>query len=62
MEIRFNPNDAVAGTCSFAAWSSHDLQNALRQAFHESPRGELYQIDVTPEGLRAYFVTRNATT
>jgi hypothetical protein len=47
MEIRWTPGD--------------DLQRAIRLAFNESPREEIYRIDVDRDGIKAYFKIRNVT-
>ena len=59
MQIRFAPNEPRAGVCSFAFWDDRDLQEALRKAFHTSPREELTQVDVARDGVWAYFESRD---
>lgn len=55
MEFRYDPREPDSGTCSFAAWSNPALQEAIRRAFRESPRETITRIDVTRDGIRAYF-------
>lgn len=61
MKIDFCPHQPQgSGVCSFVTWENRDLQEALRRCFNESPREEIVLIEVTREGLKAYFNTRNA--
>jgi len=61
MKIDFGPNEPRgSGVCSFVTWQNPALHEALRQCFNESPREELELVEVTREGLKAYFKTRNA--
>lgn len=55
MEIRFNPNDAKCGVVSEASWGNPDVQKALRGIFGTRSDETLVMLDVTAEGLRAYF-------
>ncbi len=61
MVILFQADDAPSGTVSQISWSNPDLHIALRLAFKEnSSVEEIVRIDVTKEGLIAYFVRKKA--
>ena len=59
MNVVFAPNNyQPTGTISFASWENEDLQNAVRQVFHESPRERIIEIVVEREGIKAIFEQR----
>lgn len=59
MKVNYQPNNyQPTGTISFASWENKDLQNAIRQAFHESPRERIVEIVVEREGIKAIFETK----
>lgn len=55
MKVEFEPREPSSGCWSFASWSNDDLQAAIRKAFNESPRERIIRIDITRDGIRAYF-------
>jgi len=59
MEVSFAPNNPSGGVCSMVMWQNKALQDAIRMAFQKSPREQIIKIDVTREGIRAYFEPRN---
>lgn len=59
MKVTFDPNNyQPTGTIAFASWENKDLQKAIRQMFHESPREEIVEIVVEREGIKAIFEYR----
>lgn len=59
MKVAFAPNNyKPTGIISFASWENRDLQNAIRQAFHESPREDLVEIVIERDGIKAIFETK----
>ncbi len=61
MQINFCPNnnEKPTGVCSVIRWTSNDFQNAIRQAFHESPCEYIVRIDIERDGITAYFEKKN---
>lgn len=60
MRYEFNPQESkLTGVVSFAHWSNADLQTAIRQAFHESPRERIVAIEITRDGIKALFEQTN---
>lgn len=61
MQINFLPNnnEKATGVCSVVRWTSRELQDAIRHAFHESPREQIVRIDIERDGITAYFEKRN---
>lgn len=61
MKIEFDPNNYTpTGVISFVTWENRELQDALRRAFHESPREELATIVIERAGIKAIFEPRNS--
>ena len=60
MKIEFCPNNYTpTGVCSFASWDNKDLQEAIRKAFHESPRERITEIVIERDGIKAIFEPKN---
>lgn len=59
MEVRFNPDRGDGGVCAFASWNNPDLHRAFCVAFNLRANEKLVRIDVTKEGIRAYFEQKN---
>lgn len=53
MKVTFAPNNhpQPAGVVGFASWSNPDLQKAIRESFHESPREMIVEIIVVWSAL-----------
>ena len=59
MKIKFLPsNYSPTGIVSFASWDNHDLQEAIRRAFNESPREQIVEIIIERDGIKAVFEPR----
>jgi len=60
MRIKFQPpNYSPSGLVSFASWENHDLQEAIRRAFNESPREEIVELVIDRDGIKAVFGTKS---
>lgn len=55
MEVRFNPEGIEGGISSFVVWESISAERGIRNMFCAGECEILYKIDITPEGIRAYF-------
>lgn len=59
MKVTYSPNNYQPdGTVSFLSWSNSELLDAIRKAFHESPRESIVEIVIEREGIKAVFETR----
>jgi hypothetical protein len=59
MKVSFDPsNYQPTGVVSFLSWSNQDFLNAMRAAFHESPRERIIELVVEKTGIKAVFETR----
>ena len=59
MKVKVEPNNyQPSGTVSFLSWTNQDLKDAIRQAFHESPRERIAEIVIEQEGIKAVFEPR----
>ena len=62
MKVTFCPtNYQPSGSISFITWSNPELHEAIRRAFHESPRERLVEIIIERDGIKAVFELSNST-
>ncbi len=55
MQIIWNPTDTQGGTVSHIGWNNPDMQAAIRLAFHEKDFERITRVEVTCEGMKAFF-------
>ncbi len=57
MKVVFNPTDkeTAGGIKSVLRWNSADFLNGMREAFHVSTREKIVRLDITQDGIHAYF-------
>ena len=57
MKIVFNPtnNEVTGGLKSYARWDSENFASALRSLFNAKATEKIVKVDITEEGISAYF-------
>ena len=55
IKVNFNPEKSKSGLVSQISWQNSSVQEALRKIFKLRDNEEITEIDVTCDGITAYF-------